>query len=83
MSIAVERDFEHIAGTKDAASLDHDMIRELNERLSSMWRYDQFIADAEDDEYLQDLWREIKQQDQDNVVCLKELIASHVKNNCF
>ena len=83
MSLVAEREMEHIGKTKGAENHDHDMIHELSKRLDAVWRYDQYIANAEDDEELKQFWQELKRQEQNNVRRLKEFVAKHCANDCF
>ncbi|HUE37391.1 MAG TPA: hypothetical protein VMO20_08375 [Candidatus Acidoferrum sp.] len=83
MSMVAEREMEHIGKSKGAENHDHDMVHELSKRLDALWRYDQYIANAEGDSELQEFWRELKEQEQENVKRLKEFVAEHVKNDCF
>jgi hypothetical protein len=83
MAAAAEKQTEHIGETKAVANHDHDMIHELSKRIDAVWRYDQYIANAASDPELQGFWNQVKSQEQENVRRLKDLIASHVKKNCF
>lgn len=83
MAIAAEREMEHIGETRGIANHDHDLIHELNKRLDGLWRYDQYIANAENDTELQKLWRDLKQQEQQNVSRLKQMISAHCRQGCF
>ncbi|HEY0945492.1 MAG TPA: hypothetical protein VGD81_09490 [Opitutaceae bacterium] len=83
MNIAAEKEIAHIGETQGAADHDHDMIHELSKRLDAVWRYDQYIFNAEGNPDLQRFWRDLKRQDQENVRRLKELVAEHCKKNCF
>lgn len=74
---------QHIGDTAAIADHDHDLVHELSKRTDGVWRYDQYIANAEGNSELQDFWETLKQQDQDNVVKLKELVAKEVKKDCF
>ena len=69
--------------TKAMANHDHDMVQELSKVLDSIWRYDQYIANAEADEDLKSLWQDCKEKDMKIVERLKEKIADHVKNGCW
>ena len=75
--------FYQRAQAQGAANHDHDLIQDLSKRLDALWRYDKYIANAEGKAKLQDLWRSLKQQEQDNVRKLKELIAEEIKQGCF
>jgi hypothetical protein len=49
-----------------------DVIHELSKRLDALWRYDQYIANANDDSPLPGFWKEMKQHEQENVKRLKQ-----------
>ena len=83
MAIAAEKEIAHIGETQGAADHDHDMIHELSKRLDALWRYDQYIANADGQRELQSFWRDLKMQEQKNVQRLKALIAEHCRNECF
>ena len=83
MSLVAEREMEHIGQTKGAENHDHDMIHELSKRLDALWRYDQYITNSEKDSQLQQFWRDLKRQEQENVRRLKEFIAAHCAKHCF
>ncbi|MGH7944905.1 MAG: hypothetical protein ACREH8_02525 [Opitutaceae bacterium] len=44
---------------------------------------DQYIANADGQIDLQNFWRELKQQEQENVDELKKLVAEHCAKHCF
>ena len=83
MTLVAEKQLEHIGQTHGMADHDHDLVHELHQRLDAVWRYDQFIANAEDNGELQAFWREMKQQDQQVISRLRELIKIEVQNDCF
>jgi hypothetical protein len=83
MRFAAEKEMVHIGETHGAADHDHDMIHELSKRLDSVWRMDQYIANAEGDINLQNFWRDLKRQEQRNVERLKEFVAEHCAKHCF
>jgi len=83
MSLTAEKDMEHIGQSKGAENHDHDMIHELSKRLDALWRYDQYIANAEGDSELQEFWQELKSQEQENVKRLKEFVSEHIDKDCF
>jgi hypothetical protein len=74
---------QHIGETKGIADHDHDMVHELNKRLDALWRYDQYIANAEGQSSVKTFWKKLKEQDTQNVEELRRLIAEHVKKDCF
>ena len=54
----------------------------LFKRLDALWRYDQYIANAEGTPSEQDMWRDLKRQEIDNVKCMKQIIIEQVRQNC-
>jgi len=74
---------EHMGETSGAENHDHDLIQDLSKRLDALWRYDQYIANADGKPKLQECWRTLKKQEQENVKKLKELIAEEIKQGCF
>ncbi len=83
MVLAAERQLQHIGESRGCEDHDHDLIHELSERLDSLWRYDQYIANADGHPDLQNFWRDIKQQEQGNVKRIKQLIGDEIGNGCF
>jgi hypothetical protein len=74
---------EHIGETSGCADHDHDLIHELSRRLDALWRYDQYMTNADWREKMVKFWTDMKSQEQLNIVRLKELIAEEVRNGCF
>ena len=66
---------EHVGKTHGAEDHDHDLIQDLSKRLDALWRYDQYIANAEGKPKLQECWSHLKDQEQKNIHTLKALIA--------
>lgn len=62
---------------------DHDVIHELSRRLDGVWRYDQYVANADGQAELQRFWRDVKAQELQNIEQLKKLLAEHVQSKCF
>ena len=83
MTLAAERELEHIGETRGCADHDHDLIHELGKRLDALWRYDQYIANAENRPKLQEFWRDTKTQEKENVDRLKQLVVDEIQNGCF
>ena len=83
MTLAAEKELEHIGETCGIADHDHDLIHDLSKRLDALWRYDQYIANADGRADLQNFWRNMKVQEQENIQQLKKLLAAHVQSNCF
>jgi len=83
MAFPAERIMEHIGETCGCRDHDHDLVHDLSRRLDAVWRYDQYIANAEDRSQLQNLWRDLKRQEIDNIKQIKRIIAQEVRQNCF
>ena len=83
MTLTAEKQMEHIGETKGCADHDHDLVHELNKRLDALWRYDQYIANAEGRPALQELWCDLKCQETDNIKRMKQVIIEEVRQNCF
>ena len=83
MRLAAEKELAHVGETQGAANHDHDMIHELSKRLDALWRYDQYIANAEGQRDLQNFWKNLKIQEQENVQRLKQMVAEHCRKECF
>ena len=83
MTMTAEKQMEHIGESRGSADHDRDLVHELDKRLDALWRYDQYIANADGKSELQSLWRDIKKQELKNVDRLKQLIAGEIRNDCF
>ena len=83
MTLAAEKELEHIGETCGCADHDHDLIHDLSKRLDALWRYDQYIANAKGKTALQDLWHEFKRQEIDNIARVKKMIAEEIRTGCF
>jgi hypothetical protein len=83
MTLASEKQIEHLGETCGCADHDHDLVHELSKRLDALWRYDQRIANAVGHAALQAFWRDLKRQDQKNIERLKQLIREEIEKNCF
>jgi len=83
MALAAQEEMQHIGETKPMADHDYDLVQELDNRAKNVWRCDQYIANAEDKPELREFWRQIKQQDQNTINHLRELIAKETAEGCF
>jgi len=79
MTLAAEKELEHISESCGVADHDHD----LGKRLDALWRYDQYIANAEGRPDLQELWCDLKCQEIDNIKRMKQVIVEEVRQNCL
>jgi hypothetical protein len=83
MSLSAEKELEHLGETRGCADHDHDLVHELSRRLDSVWRYDQYIANAEQRENIKQLWVDMKKHEQENIKRIKQLLKDEIKSNCF
>ncbi|QDU74625.1 hypothetical protein Pan97_16370 [Bremerella volcania] len=83
MTLSAEQKLEHIGETCKCADHDHDLIHELSRRLDALWRYDQYIANADWRDNLRQFWCDVKEQEQQNVERLKQLLVEELHNGCF
>ena len=60
-----------------------DVVPATDHSADRYTRYDQYIANAEGKAKIQEFWRTVKRQEQENVQKLKELIAEEIKQGCF
>lgn len=82
-TMSTEQHFSHLGESCGCADHDHDLVHELSKRLDSLWRYNQCIANAEGHASLQNLWRDLKDQEQKNIKRIKSCVAEEIKNGCF
>lgn len=83
MTLAAEKEYKHIGETSGCQDHDHDLIHELSRRLDALWRYDQYIANADGHFALQEFWRRLKQQESESVTRMKELVKEEIERECF
>lgn len=85
MTLAAERELEHIGESQGCADHDHDIVHELSRRLDCLWRYDQYIANSESQnkDELKQFWSDVKAQEESNIDRLKELLRQEIQQDCF
>jgi hypothetical protein len=83
MILAAERELCHVGETSGIADHDHDLVHELSRRLDALWRYDQYIANAEWRDDLKQFWCDAKAMEKQAIQRIRELIAQEVRNDCF
>jgi hypothetical protein len=83
MALAAEKELEHVGESCGCADHDHDLVHDLSKRLDALWRYDQYIANADGKPSLQAMWRDLKTQERANIQRVKQMIAEEVRQNCF
>jgi len=83
MTLAAAPELAHLGETAGCADHDHDLVHELSRRLDAIWRYDQYIANAEWRADLRQFWSDAKALECQAIQRLKELISQEVRNGCF
>src|SRR5256714_10595456 len=83
MSMTTDKEYEHLGESRGLEDHDHDLIHDLSRRLDCLWRYDQYISNANGRDDLQGYWRTGKAQEQANIQQLQRLIKQHIQSNCF
>ncbi|MFM8890904.1 MAG: hypothetical protein ACKOTB_04625 [Planctomycetia bacterium] len=83
MILAAEKEWCHLGESAGLADHDHDLVHELSRRLDSLWRYDQYIANAEWRDDIRQVWCAAKAAEKQAIQRLRELIAQEVRNGCF
>ena len=73
MALAAEREMQHLGESAGCADHDHDLVHELSRRLDMLWRYDQYIANADWRDNLKRFWADMKVQEEGIVQRLKQL----------
>lgn len=61
----------------------HDLIHQLSEKLDSLWRYKEYIKNAEECAECKKLWEECLKRDTEMVEMIKEEIKRHVDSGKF
>jgi hypothetical protein len=78
-----EQEVAHLGESRGVKDHDHDMVHDLSRRLDALWRYDQYIANAEGYEPVQAFWRKVKEQEKENILELKKLLSEHIQIGDF
>jgi len=83
MPLSAEHQLEHLGETCGCKDHDHDLVHELSRRLDALWRYEQYIVNAESHAFLEEFWRSLKHQEEENIKQLKELLVAEIQRGCF
>ncbi len=83
MSQVAEKQYRNVGQSSGCADHDHDLIHELDKRLNSVWRMDQYITNAGTRPHIKKFWEQLRDQEQGNIGKLKELVAREVRDDCF
>jgi hypothetical protein len=82
MRLAAEKEPKQTGESEGVSHHDHAMIHELSKRLDALGRYDQSITNAEEWIDLQNFWRDLKIQEQQNFRRLNELLTERGRKDC-
>lgn len=61
----------------------HDLVQQLSENADSIWRYEEYMKNAEGCQHCTDLWAKLKKIDMEAEMMLLEEIKRHVAQNRF
>jgi len=78
--LAAEQELQHIGESRGCSDHNHDLIHELSRRLDCLWRYDQYIANADWRQGLREFWEDMKAQEQHSIERLKALLKDEIRN---
>jgi hypothetical protein len=56
----------------------HDLIHELSHRLRAFPRYDQYVANASENETLRQFWLTMRSEEQQEIELLEELLTQEM-----
>jgi hypothetical protein len=83
MSTTTLKERKHIGETRGCADHHHDLVHELSRQFETVWRYDQYLANADGHPQLQAFWRELKARTQKDIRRMKDLLADEIRQNGF
>jgi hypothetical protein len=83
MSHPADPQFDLQGKSSGISNHNHDLIHELSRRLDSLWRYDQYLANAAGHPDAERFWRGAIVQERENIGRLKAMIREHVQKDCF
>ncbi|MBI2587931.1 hypothetical protein HYW30_01355 [Candidatus Azambacteria bacterium] len=61
----------------------HNLIQQLSEDLDSLWRYEQYTTDAAACSHCTELWKKLRELDEEKVKLLRDEITRHVNEGVF
>jgi hypothetical protein len=73
-----QKSLEHLGDDQAAPNYLHDLIHELSRLHDAVWRYDQYVVNAQKRPEAQKLWKKIKKQTKENADQLKKLLAEEL-----
>lgn len=66
---------------KRLEGITHSLVHELSKRLDGIWRCERYLAEAENNPGLQQLWSRLLQSDEQAVLQLERHLADEVMND--
>ena len=82
MSTTAEKTMEHIGETRGSQDHVYDLVQTMSRCLTGLWRYDQYIVNAEGKPELQRFWREFKEQEEASIRRMKRLLSAELQKEC-
>lgn len=82
MTVAAEKCREHVGESPGSADHVHDLIQTMSLCLNGLWRYDQYIANADGKPELQQFWREFRDRELETVSRMKRFLAEELIQEC-
>ena len=73
-----QKSLEHLGDDQAASNYRHDLIHELARLHDAVWRYDQYVVNAQGRPEAQKLWKKIKKQTKENADQLEKLLAEEL-----
>jgi len=73
-----ETELVHIG--ESGGRIDHDLVYELGRRLDSLSRYDQYISNSKQHEAVRQFWCNMKSQEQQNILLMKQLLTDDIRD---
>lgn len=61
----------------------HDLIHQLSETLDSLWRYEEYMKNAQQCQHCQEVWRRCRELSEEMVEILTEEIKNHINQGLF
>lgn len=83
MPIIQEKELERFSPLPREIDPDHELVDELSRRLDAVCRYADNMAHSEGDPELQQVWRDLEDQEQNNIRKLKEMIVNRIDKGVF
>lgn len=61
----------------------HDLVHSLSEKNDAVWRYPEYLKNAEGCLHCVNLWKKFMEDDEKHIGMLREEINRHIKENRF